>query len=155
MRETASQFAGASLQRVTIQDNADISMTIEFYSAGNDERCGPRRFHIAVSMAFASSQIEPATVAVYRGNGSTCSEFIYSLRLDHAARLLHRRASLGTGQPLSEIAYACGFRDYTHFARKFRRQFGYAPGAHSGAHHRASGLIRVNTGKSALSAPDV
>jgi hypothetical protein len=64
MRETASQFAGASLQRVTIQDNADISMTIEFYSAGNDERCGPRRFRIAVSM----SQIEPATVAVYRGN---------------------------------------------------------------------------------------
>jgi hypothetical protein len=68
MRETASQFAGASLERVTIQDNADISMTIEFYSAGNDERCGPRRFRFAVSMAFASSQIEPATVAVYRGN---------------------------------------------------------------------------------------
>ena len=62
MRETASQFGGASLQRVTIQDNAGISMTIEFYSAGNDERCGPRRFRIAVSMAFASSQIEPATV---------------------------------------------------------------------------------------------
>jgi AraC-like DNA-binding protein len=35
-------------------------------------------------------------------------------------------------QPLSEIAYACGFRDYTHFARKFRHRFGHAPGAHSG-----------------------
>ena len=59
----------------------------------------------------------------------TCSDFIYSFRLDHAARLLHRRASLGTGQPpLSQIAYACGFRDYTHFARKFRRRFGYPPG---------------------------
>jgi hypothetical protein len=68
MRETASQFAGASLQRVTIKDNADISMSIEFYSAGNDERCGPRRFRIAVSMAFASSQIEPATVVAYRDN---------------------------------------------------------------------------------------
>jgi AraC family transcriptional regulator, positive regulator of tynA and feaB len=49
--------------------------------------------------------------------------------LDHAARLLHRRASLGTSQPLSEIAYACGFRDYTHFARKFRQRFGHSPGA--------------------------
>jgi AraC-like DNA-binding protein len=34
-----------------------------------------------------------------------------------------------TGQPLSEIAYVCGFRDYTHFARGFRQRFGTSPGA--------------------------
>jgi AraC-like DNA-binding protein len=68
---------------------------------------------------------------IFTERGSTCTEFIYSLRLDHAARLVNRRASLGTNQPLSEIAYACGFRDYTHFARKFRRRFGHPPGAHS------------------------
>jgi AraC family transcriptional regulator, positive regulator of tynA and feaB len=62
--------------------------------------------------------------------GSTFSDFVYSLRLDHAARLLQRRASLRSSQPLSEIAYACGFRDYTHFARKFRYRFGHPPGAH-------------------------
>jgi AraC-like DNA-binding protein len=62
--------------------------------------------------------------------GSTCSELLYSTRLDHAAHLLERRASLSTGQPLSEIAYACGFRDYAHFARRFRDRFGHAPGAH-------------------------
>jgi AraC family transcriptional activator of tynA and feaB len=66
--------------------------------------------------------------------GTTCSEFIYSLRLEQAAHLLHRRASLGTCQPLSEIAYNCGFRDYAHFARKFRHRFGYAPGVHSTGH---------------------
>jgi AraC family transcriptional regulator, positive regulator of tynA and feaB len=65
---------------------------------------------------------------LFTARGSTCSEFIYSLRLKHAARLLHRRASLGTRQPLSEIAYASGFRDYTHFARKFRQRFGHSPG---------------------------
>ena len=59
--------------------------------------------------------------------GSTCSEFIHSLRLDHAAHLLHRRALLGTNQPVSEIAYASGFRDYTNFARKFRHRFGRSP----------------------------
>jgi AraC family transcriptional regulator, positive regulator of tynA and feaB len=69
--------------------------------------------------------------------GSTCSKFIYSHRLDHAAHLLHRRASLGTSQPLSEVAYACGFRDYTHFARKFRHRFGYSPGARAQASGRA------------------
>jgi AraC-like DNA-binding protein len=74
--------------------------------------------------------------------------------LDHAASLLHRRAALETGQPLTEIAYACGFRDYTHFARKFRYQFGYAPGAHSGTHHRADGITRLNTGEGASSAHD-
>jgi AraC-like DNA-binding protein len=66
---------------------------------------------------------------LFTARGSTCSEFIYSLRLDHAANLLHRRASLDTNQPLSEIAYACGFRDYTHFARRFRDRFGHSPGA--------------------------
>ncbi|WP_426434539.1 helix-turn-helix domain-containing protein [Bradyrhizobium genosp. P] len=62
--------------------------------------------------------------------GCTCSELVYSVRLDRAARLLERRASLGARQHLSEIAYACGFRDYAHFARRFRDRFGHGPGAH-------------------------
>jgi AraC-like DNA-binding protein len=65
---------------------------------------------------------------LFTQRGSTCSEYIYSLRLDHAARLLDRRALLTTNQPLSEVAYACGFNDYSHFARKFRRRFGCPPG---------------------------
>ncbi|HYZ86525.1 MAG TPA: helix-turn-helix domain-containing protein [Bryobacteraceae bacterium] len=69
--------------------------------------------------------------------GCTCSELIYSIRLDHAARLLTRRTSHAKGQPLSEIAYACGFRDYTHFARRFRDRFGHPPGAH----HEGGGAI--------------
>jgi AraC family transcriptional regulator, positive regulator of tynA and feaB len=93
---------------------------------------------------------------LFTAHGSTCSEFIYSLRLDHAARLLHRRASLGTGQPLSEIAYACGFRDYTHFARKFRNRFGHSPGGRAHASGRAgSGTVRTRTGKRAPQAHDI
>jgi AraC family transcriptional regulator, positive regulator of tynA and feaB len=68
--------------------------------------------------------------------GSTFTEFIYSLRLDHAVRLLDRRTLLAMSEPLSTIAYDCGFRDYTHFARKFRHRFGYSPGAHSAAQGR-------------------
>jgi AraC family transcriptional regulator, positive regulator of tynA and feaB len=99
------------------------------------------RIRGVVKDGFADPDFGPREVAAVAGislrylqklftaHGSTCSELIYSLRLDHAARLLHRRASLGTSQPLSEIAYACGFRDYTHFARKFRQRFGHSPGA--------------------------
>jgi AraC-like DNA-binding protein len=101
------------------------------------------RIRGAINDGFANPDFGPPEVAAETGislrylqklftqRGSTCGELIYSLRLEHAARLLHRRDSLGTRQPLSEIAYACGFRDYTHFARKFRYRFGHAPGAHS------------------------
>src|SRR5215831_6856597 len=40
--------------------------------------------------------------------GSTCSEFIYSARLDHAARLFGRRESLRNGQPLSPPCSSVG-----------------------------------------------
>jgi AraC family transcriptional activator of tynA and feaB len=65
---------------------------------------------------------------LFTKRGCTCSGFIQSVRLDHAARSIKRRALMKTGDPLSEIAYACGYRDYTHFARAFRRRFGHAPG---------------------------
>src|SRR6516162_5730094 len=80
------------------------------------------------------SPIKPLGVLhgrLFTRRSSTCSEFIYSLRLNHAARLLHRRKLLRTGQPGSEVAYACGFRDYTNFARKFRRRFGHSPASHA------------------------
>jgi AraC family transcriptional activator of tynA and feaB len=126
------------------------------------------RIHGVVKDGFADPDFGPREVSAVAGislrylqklftaRGSTCSEFIYSLRLDHAARLLHRRESLGTTQPLSEIAYACGFRDYTHFARKFRHRFGYSPGARSAGHGRAGdAIVRAGTGESASWAHDV
>jgi AraC family transcriptional activator of tynA and feaB len=93
---------------------------------------------------FSDPDFGPCEVAVEAGislrylqklftqRSATCSEFIYSLRLDHASRLLHRRKLLSTGQPISEIAYASGFRDYTNFARKFRHRFGRSPALHTG-----------------------
>lgn len=67
---------------------------------------------------------------LFTPKGTTCVHFIHSLRLDHAARLLHRRSMFGNKQPLSEIAFASGFRDYTFFARKFRERFGCVPSAY-------------------------
>jgi AraC-like DNA-binding protein len=101
----------------------------------------------------ADPDFGPAEVAVETGislryvqklltaRGCTCTELLYSMRLDHAAHLLERRALLSTGQNISEIAYACGFRDYAHFARRFRHRFGHAPGAHC----EASGAVGAPT----------
>ncbi len=57
---------------------------------------------------------------LFTARGTTCSGFIQSLRLDHAARLLGVRALSNSGQPLAEIAYACGFQDYGYFTRTYR-----------------------------------
>jgi AraC-like DNA-binding protein len=88
---------------------------------------------------FADPDFGPSEVAAEAGislrylqklfteRGSTCSEFIYSFRLDYAAHLLQCQSALDASQALSAIAYASSFRDYSHFARRFR---GHAPGAH-------------------------
>jgi AraC family transcriptional regulator, positive regulator of tynA and feaB len=93
---------------------------------------------------FADPDFGPGEVAVEAGislrylqklftaRNSTCSRFLHSVRLDHAVCLLERRSFLKTSQPISEIAYASGFGDYTNFIRKFRRRFGHTPGSHSG-----------------------
>jgi len=92
---------------------------------------------------FADPALSPGRVAdeagislrylqkLFTARSATCSQAIQSMRLDHAARLLRRRAVLNATQPISEIAYASGFGDYTNFARKFRRRFGHAPGVHA------------------------
>jgi AraC family transcriptional regulator, positive regulator of tynA and feaB len=91
---------------------------------------------------FADPDLSPSQVATEAGislrylqqlfsvRNSSYTHFIHSVRLDHAADLLQRRALLNTRQPISQIAYASGFSDYTHFARQFRRRFGHSPGVH-------------------------
>jgi AraC family transcriptional regulator, positive regulator of tynA and feaB len=67
---------------------------------------------------------------LFTARGMTCSDFIQSLRLDHASRLIARRAALQNDQPLGDIARASGFLDYAHFSRKFRARFGHPPSLH-------------------------
>jgi AraC-like DNA-binding protein len=76
---------------------------------------------------------------LFKDRGTTCTQFLYSLRLDRAAQLVSRRAQVGRAQPLSQIAYACGYNDYTHFARNFRRRFGHSPGRLAAAAGPGSG----------------
>ncbi len=91
---------------------------------------------------FAEPDLSPSNVAADAGisarylqklfiaRGMTCGRFIQSLRLDHASRLIARRAALQSDQTLSDIAYASGFLDYAHFSRKFRARFGHPPSLH-------------------------
>ena len=96
-----------------------------------DPAFGPHE--VAVEARISLSYLQK----LFGARGLTCNRFIYSTRLDNAARLLIRRKLLSSGQPLSEIALACGFIDYNHFARKFRSRFGCTPsdyGVDKGGH---------------------
>jgi AraC-like DNA-binding protein len=102
------------------------------------------RLRVIIKDRFADPDLRPRDVAAEAGislrylqklftqRGSTCGGYIDSLRLDHAACLLRRRALASMRQPISEIAQASGFNDYGYFSKKFRRRFGYAPSANAG-----------------------
>ena len=50
-------------------------------------------------------------------------QYVQKLRIDHASKLLQSKKV-----SLSEIAYASGFTDQSHFTRIFKRYFGMTPG---------------------------
>jgi AraC family transcriptional activator of tynA and feaB len=107
-----------------------------------------RRVCNIIKNHFSDPDVGPPEVAAEAGislrylqklfaeHGTTCTSFMQSVRLDHAARLLSGRALARTSQPISEIAYACGFRNYGHFSRTFRQRFGHSPGANSQSSRR-------------------
>jgi AraC family transcriptional activator of tynA and feaB len=139
-RHRSAQWLSLRLPRKSVQSHLGIEPKVGLGRKGT--RAGRLLFDL-VRDAHAESAFSRADSYMQH----TCTEFIYSLRLDRAAYLLHRRALLSSGQPLSEIAYACGFRDYAHFARKFRNRFGSPPGAHAGPGPGAG--VRTHTSESA------
>jgi AraC family transcriptional activator of tynA and feaB len=110
-----------------------------------------------VQARLADPELTPSTVAaearismrylqkLFSARGTTCGHYIHSLRLDQASRLLQRRSLSSSGEPLGDIAFACGFLDYPHFSRKFRERFGHSPSAHSAS------AVRKQTSRMALS----
>jgi len=56
--------------------------------------------------------------------GETPHRWLTTQKIEKARRLLRE-----TGQPLTEIALACGFCDQAHFTRTFSRVSGTTPGA--------------------------
>jgi AraC-like DNA-binding protein len=88
-----------------------------------DPEFGPREIASEVGVSLRYLQ------KFFTARGTTCSRFIQSLRLEHAARLVRRRNLTGSGQPLTEIAHLSGFQEYSHFARIFRHRFGHSPSA--------------------------
>ncbi|MBB3359755.1 MULTISPECIES: helix-turn-helix domain-containing protein [unclassified Novosphingobium] len=62
---------------------------------------------------------------IFAGHNTTFGVELLGLRLNHARDMLHDARF--AAYRISDVAYACGFTDPSHFARKFRDKFGLAP----------------------------
>jgi AraC family transcriptional regulator, positive regulator of tynA and feaB len=121
---------------------ATFSTSEQFSASTHTEKLFASICHM-IRKRFTDPDLSPSSVAINAGvsvrylqklftaRGMTCSGFIHSLRLDHAARLIARQVALQSNQPLSDIAHASGFLDYAHFSRKFRARFGHPPSLHA------------------------
>lgn len=56
--------------------------------------------------------------------GYSPKQYLTLLRLKHAAIMIH-----DTANPISEIAFSCGFSDINNFCKQFKREYGCTPTA--------------------------
>jgi AraC-like DNA-binding protein len=61
--------------------------------------------------------------------GWTPAEMIIQYRLERAAQMLGQRAG-----SVGEVAYAVGFKNVSHFVKRFREHYGRTPSAYAAAH---------------------
>jgi AraC-like DNA-binding protein len=95
------------------------------------------RFKQAVRERYDEVDLDPASVArdmgvsrrhlhgVFAQGGTTFGAVLLDIRLTRAAEMLqnHQFRAYGIG----DIAWACGFADPSHFARRFRQRYGTNP----------------------------
>ena len=96
------------------------------------------RLRMAIENRLTDPALDPRTAAAAAGisvryandllsqQGTSLERLIVSRRLDHCRRALEDPAQ---GQrTISDIAYAWGFSDPSHFDRRFKAAYGYSPG---------------------------
>ena len=65
----------------------------------------------------------PAFCRFFKKNtGKTFTQFVNEFRIVHATKLLHE-----TDDPISAICYDCGFNNFSHFNRHFKKITGKSP----------------------------
>ena len=95
------------------------------------------RFKQAVRERYDEVDLDPASVArdmgvskrhlhgVFAQGGTTFGAVLLDIRLTRAAEMLHNAQFKAYG--IGDIAWACGFADPSHFARRFRQRYGSNP----------------------------
>jgi AraC family transcriptional regulator, positive regulator of tynA and feaB len=88
-------------------------------AAGNLAECDYDR--LALPRGVVADQL-----GAFADAGTSFGATLMELRLNRARELLDDRRLVRVG--IAEIAWRCGFREPSHFARRFRARYGAAPG---------------------------
>jgi signal transduction histidine kinase/DNA-binding response OmpR family regulator/ligand-binding sensor domain-containing protein len=105
------------------------SMFVERIRQILEERSHDENFDISalgVALGVSRAQLHRKTREIL---GTTPAEVLIQFRLARAAQLLASRAG-----NVGEVAYAVGFRNLSHFVKRFRQQHGQTPAAFAAAH---------------------
>lgn len=98
-----------------------------------------QRLHDAMTEMASDPQLDASAVAaavpislrylhkILAQFGTTYSHLLCEIRLARAAHMLMDRRF--NDLPVTEIAWRSGFRDPSHFSRRFRERFGHTPGS--------------------------
>lgn len=80
--------------------------------------------HLSLNKVAELLSVSPPYLScVFSGNiGMTFARYLCQLRLHHAARLL-----TDSDKTITDICYACGYRNLSHFLRSFKKQYGMTP----------------------------
>ncbi|MFC0397938.1 AraC family transcriptional regulator [Paraburkholderia rhizosphaerae] len=93
-----------------------------------DRRLSPARIAAELNMSTSS------LLRALKAKGLSPMRYAWSLRLEHAARLLG-------GAPhgaIQEVAYQCGFESTSHFSRAFKERYGMTPREYAASQHAAA-----------------
>ncbi len=109
---THREFKGSGLapwqaRRVTELIESSLDLTIRLEDCASKVRLSASYFSRAFKATF----------------GSTVGNYIRRRRVERAQQLM-----LLSNEPLSQIAFACGFADQAHYCRVFRSVVGLSPG---------------------------
>jgi AraC-like DNA-binding protein len=137
----AGGLHGAALPRSIIADQFGALLAL---MAGQGERQNSRhhadlflRLKRALQERFDECALDPASLAceigiskrhlhgIFAQAGTTFGGVLLDIRLKHAAQLLSDRRF--SSYRVGDVAWACGFADPSHFARRFRLKFGASP----------------------------
>lgn len=124
----ADQLAGALTLALTEDDTLSHGSTVQIYQRAMDFlRDNAHDSELDATMLANMLQISVRYMhKVFASKGTTYSTELLALRLGLAARMLGD--SNFADLPVAEIAWRAGFRDPSHFSRRFREHFDKTPG---------------------------
>ncbi len=117
------------IRDLVLQNLASAELTVDFVS----DRLGMSKSYV---------------FAIMRHADTTLGRFILELRLERARQMLD--CSGAQERSISQIAYAAGFQESSHFSRRFAERFGLPPRA-----YRARALTRAKGGDDREARPEV